>query len=514
MRGPRGIGRAAAPSLPAAARARARLDDGGGGVGGRDGALKAALAIFGVACTGGSPRPGGADGPDVPDSGVVAGDSGVVQDPAPVQPQLEVIPDAEDLDPAEDVVHIRLTAAPATHTITDWRTGEVRTVDGYAFNGLMPGPTIRAQVGNTVIVDVENELDVPTTIHWHGLDVPVEMDGVPWMRAPIAPGETHTYTYTVERGVTAWYHPHFDTVRQVDLGLYGAFVVEDPAEPRADRDLVVVLDDWTEEQGASGYADAVHGAHGMEGWWTANGQVDPALPVVGGETLRMRLVNASNHGYLDLSLDQADLIARDQGLLAELETVDREVLGPGDRAELLVRPSVSDLALIDTPYSLNGGEALGEPEARLDLVVSEPAPSASDPAWSLSGARPTADPGRTDIAWTFQGSLHQDDWMISGERFPDVTIPEARLGQELIVEVRNLSAAEHPFHQHGPKFEVLSIDGVVPPSKRIEDTLNIPLYGTARLRFVPDRPGDWMSHCHVLPHADGGMMTVLRVAAD
>jgi FtsP/CotA-like multicopper oxidase with cupredoxin domain len=477
--------------------------------------MRGVLLLGLVACTG-EPTPaktgaGSGDGGD--DTAPVVQDSGGGEDTgdAAVQPALPLIPEAEDLDPAEDVVHVRLTAAPATHTITDWRTGEVRTVEGYAYNGVVPGPTIRAKVGDTVIVDVENTLDVPTTIHWHGLDVPVEMDGVPWMRAPIGAGESHTYTFTVQEAVTAWYHPHFDTVHQVDRGLYGVFVVDDPAEPAVDRDVVVVLDDWAESQGDAAYADEVHGAHGMEGWWTANGVVDPALPVTGGETLRLRLLNASNHGYVDLSMDGAQLLARDQGLLAALEAVDGEVVGPGDRVELLVTPAGADLALMDAPYSLNGGAVHGEPEARLRLPLSAPAAAADDLGWGLSGEPPSADPGHTDITWTFQGSIHGDDWMISGERFPDVTIPEVPLGEELIVEVRNLSATEHPFHQHGAHFEVLSIDGVVPASRQIEDTVNIPLYGVARLRMVPGRPGDWMSHCHILPHADGGMMTVLRV---
>ena len=475
--------------------------------------MTALLSLL-LACTGSpAPReaapPGGLDDTAPVDSGTLTD-----TDTPPEPPPLPTVPVAEDVDPADDVVHVRLTAAPATHTITDWRTGETRTVDGYAFNGGVPGPTIRANVGDTVVVDVENGLDVPTTVHWHGLDVPVEMDGVPWMRDPIGPGETHTYTYTVDRAVTAWYHPHFDTVHQVDLGLYGVFVVDDPGEPAVDRDLVVVMDDWAALQGDAAYADAVHGAHGMEGWWTANGVVAPALPVTGGETLRLRVLNASNHGYLDLSMAGAQVLARDQGLLPAPEPVAGEVLGPGDRVELLVQPGDADLRLLDAPYSLNGGEAHGEVSSRLDLPVSAPAAGAADLGWVWSGAAPTPDPGRTDITWTFQGSIHHDDWMISGERFPDVTIPEARVGEALIVEVRNLSATEHPFHQHGARFEVLSIDGAVPETRRVEDTLNIPLYGAARLRMVPTRPGDWMSHCHILPHADGGMMTVLRVTGD
>ena len=77
--------------------------------------------------------------------------------------------------------------------------------------------------------------------------------------------------------------------------------------------------------------------------------------------------------------------------------------------------------------------------------------------------------------------------------------------------MRNLSPSHHPFHLHGMGFELLSMNGVPPATKTVEDNLDIPLYSTARVLLNPPRTGDWMTHCHILPHADGGMMTVLRV---
>ena len=84
------------------------------------------------------------------------------------------------------------------------------------------------------------------------------------------------------------------------------------------------------------------------------------------------------------------------------------------------------------------------------------------------------------------------------------------VGMPAVIEVRNLSATEHPFHLHGQVFEVLAIDGVAPPVRLVEDTVNIGLNQTVRLALVADNSGDWMAHCHILPHAHG-MMTVLRV---
>ena len=123
----------------------------------------------------------------------------------------------------------------------------------------------------------------------------------------------------------------------------------------------------------------------------------------------------------------------------------------------------------------------------------------------------SSDPGRTDIRWTLTGDPRTGSWEMNGETFPDVTIPELDLNAEAIIEVRNMSASEHPFHLHGHAFEVLSINGIGSSFAQIEDTINVPIRGTARLKILANNPGDWMAHCHILSHPDGGMMTVLRV---
>ncbi|MBL8614326.1 MAG: multicopper oxidase family protein [Deltaproteobacteria bacterium] len=461
----------------------------------------------------------GADG-DPSDGG---GDGGAVETPALRRP-----PEAPDLDPAPGVVEVELVAAHQTRTVADGRGGEI-VVEGYAYNGSSPGPTIRAQVGDTVRVRLRNELEVPTTIHWHGLDVPFEMDGVvhgPGGGAPMAgavePGATFTYSFTVDRPLTAWYHPHFDSARQVDAGLYGALVVVDPSEPAVEQDLVLVLDDLpldgivVDEGGVDTGGHGTGGGHSgpSEGLWLVNGDVAPRLEVPAGLRLRLRLINVSNSGMLWIGADdEAPLrvIARDQGLLSAIEAPTRELLAPGDRVELEVEPSASPLRLIDHPYVIEGGEATGAAAPVLEILARGAGVPADPLRWPTSGAAPTTDPGSTDVRWLLQGSLSGDDWRINGEVFPEVTVAEAVVDQPVVIEVQNLSPTTHPFHLHGMAFEVLSIDGAAPAARQVEDTLNLGLYQRARLRAVPPAVGDWMAHCHILPHADGGMMTVLRV---
>lgn len=428
---------------------------------------------------------------------VRSGDSGTIAAPSePRRPALVSPAAAVDLDPDPDVLHVALTAAPHA-----WEVAGIR-VDGSAYNGQVPGPTLRARIGDAVVVDITNALPEATTVHWHGVRVPIAMDGAGWPMETIPPGGTFQARFTVDRPGTFWYHPHFDTAHQVDRGLYGALIVEDPDDPLPDVDLVAVFDTVGEPEAMA------HDPHLVDASltdWTVNGQLDPVLAVPAGAVVRARLVNASNAGYLDLRGDT--VIAHDQGLLAAPE--EGVVLAPGDRAELEWRVG-GGFTVNRHPYTVAGGVAHGDPvrllEVRAEGAADPPAPL----PWAFSGAPPSADPGRTDIRLLFSGSPELG-WEIDGQTFPDVVVPQVALGQPLVIEVRNASPAIHPFHLHGHTFEVLSVDGAPPPSQRIEDTVDVPVHGRVRLALVADNPGVWMMHCHVLAHADGGMMTLLDV---
>lgn len=415
---------------------------------------------------------------------------------------------AEDLDPSDEVVRVRLEAGLLE------RPGAFFA----AYNGLNPGPVIRARRGQVLEVELLNGLDNPTTIHWHGSGAPFEMDGVAWMGAPVAPGERFVYRFTLNRVGTFWYHPHFDTERQVDGGLYGLLIVEDPEEPQVDEEIWLVLDTESEydaEQDALPVGDVRRHAHGhgrLRERWLINGAPAPAtVRVRGGQRVRVRILNASSTSYLDLRGEQLRQIASDQGLLPAPVAQERLVLSHGDRAELEWSVGQEGWTVSTAPYSLNGGSALGERAPLLNVVVDEPAPAPAPVEWPTSPSAPSPDPGYADISYAFAGSDRTGLWLINGERFPEVTIEEVALGTEPIIEVRNLSPTEHSFHLHGVLFEVLSVNDEPPATRTIEDTFNLAIRDRVRMRVLADNPGDWMLHCHILPHAADGMMTILRV---
>jgi FtsP/CotA-like multicopper oxidase with cupredoxin domain len=418
------------------------------------------------------------------------GDTGAPSGPVDLRSPEE----AQDLDPSPDVLHVSLTAA--SHS---WEVDGV-VVDGFAYNGQVPGPTLRARVGDTLVVDLTNDLGETTTIHWHGPTVPYAMDGAGWQVSPVPAGGTFTYTFTLQEPGTFWYHPHFDTDQQVDLGLYGVLVVEDPDDPPVDEELVVVFD----SVGEVGASASNPGIDPSPTWWSVNGLREPVWRPQAGRTVRVRTVNVSNAGYLGL---RGRVIATDQGLLQAAS--DQVVIVPGDRADLEVSVGPQMPAWTGERYSHAG--LVPGPDLPLFTVEPSGAEAAPGPTdWGFSGIAPSVDPGRTDLRYVFTGSPSAG-WEINGATWPVIVPDEVSLGSEVILEIRNLSSSHHPFHLHGMAFEVLSVDGVPPDVKTVEDTWDVAVQSVVRLRIEADNLGDWMSHCHILPHADSGMMTVLSV---
>ena len=117
---------------------------------------------------------------------------------------------------------------------TNWMVATGLGIHGYGFNGQVPGPTIQAEVGDTLVVRLANALPEPTTIHWHGLRVPAAMDGTEMVQHPVQPGEGFEYRFVLPDAGTFWYHPHTHETEQLEKGLYGVLIVYRPDEPVLD----------------------------------------------------------------------------------------------------------------------------------------------------------------------------------------------------------------------------------------------------------------------------------------
>lgn len=170
----------------------------------------------------------------------------------------------------------------------------------WGYNGSAPGPTLEAVEGDRVRILVTNRLPEPTSVHWHGIDLPSGMDGVGGLAQPhIAPGETYAYEFTLRQHGTHLYHPHSDEVLQLAFGMMGMFIIHPrDGEPRPiDRDYCLLLHNWALAPGTYRPDPSVMTEFNL---WTMHGKVFPAIePLVAatGERVRIRIGNLSMHDH-------------------------------------------------------------------------------------------------------------------------------------------------------------------------------------------------------------------------
>lgn len=269
-------------------------------------------------------------------------------------------PVAEDVNDDPSIVEVNIEARVATVEYTPGVTTDVWT-----YNGSIPGPTIEANVGDTVIVHLTNSLPQETITHWHGLEVPAVMDGSHISQAAIAPGETFTYEFEVLTAAMYWYHPHFRSNEQVEKGLYGLLIVRDPEEDAAlgipENEIALALDDVLLDdsgQVADPFpADPVERAamqiNGREGnTFLVNGKVMPTLRVVSGIPVRMRLVDAANVRFFRVSIPGHTFhrIGTDAGLRSRATSHEPigQVPRPGVEGETMSDPN-EELGILLTP---------------------------------------------------------------------------------------------------------------------------------------------------------------------
>lgn len=217
----------------------------------------------------------------------------------------------------------------------------------YAYNGQFPGPTIKVQQGSTFTVNVTNNIDVPTTIHWHGIRLENRFDGTAGVtQEAIEPGDSFTYTVKVPDEGMFWYHPHVREDIQQDMGLYANLWVtpkDETAYNTVDREEIVMLDDLLIEGGLPvpyGEKEADHALMGRFGnTMLVNGKTEYGLDVPSGNTVRFYLTNAANTRTFNVRFGSAKmkLVGGDAGRKEREEFVDSVVISPSERAVVEVQ---------------------------------------------------------------------------------------------------------------------------------------------------------------------------------
>jgi FtsP/CotA-like multicopper oxidase with cupredoxin domain len=433
--------------------------------------------------------------------------------------------EAEDINPDPRIVEVNITARMASVEVAPGKR-----VNAWTYNGGLPGPFIRGKVGDRLIVHFKNELDQPTTIHWHGVRVPIEMDGVPGISQPaVEPGESFTYDFMLHDASLYWYHPHVFSAAQVGFGLYGALLVEDPDDGVGiDDELTIVLSDVgfdkagkLESAESGGPAGMVFGREGA--YLLVNGKVMPTLRVRSGALQRWRIVNTAKSRFFFLDLDGQEFtkIGSDGGLQETPVTSDAMLVTTGERVDVLVAPTGEPgSSLVVKAMLYNRGYGSVEYRAVEDLFTIEFTDEPALPKRTLPTVARTITPppgaGATpiDIVLTLppQDANGQSEFHINGVPYWKAKPFRARLGETQLWTIKNDSDWDHPMHLHGYFF--MPVDDQSQPIRPMQwkDTVNVPMKTTARFLVTFDeRPGQWMFHCHILDHAEGGLMGTVVV---
>ncbi len=459
-----------------------------------------------------------------------------------------------------------------------------RTINGktflmYGYNGQYPGPLIKADRGATVIVEFTNEIELPTTVHWHGLRLDNRFDGVPDItQPPVLPGESFTYEVHFPDSGIYWYHPHMREDIQQDLGLYGNMLV---APPEADyyspvnHEQVLILDDiLMDDLGPIPWGDRAP-THALMGRFgnvmLVNGLTDYELPVERGSVVRFYLTNVANTRTFNVVFGGAPVkvVASDVSKYEREEWVESVVIGPAERyiVEVLFdepgdvpidnsiqaiddfmgrfHPHVDNLGTVrvsetrtgeshaDAFRTLRENDQVREDIESFRQYFDKPVDHSLEltveienlPLQIVQAMQFEAGLYSAPIEWN--DAMPMMNWLSSAEqvhwklRDPDTGKENMDIGWKFqvgdVVKIRifndpqTIHPMNHPFHVHGQRYLVLSLDDVPNENLVWKDTAIVPVGTTMDILVDITNPGEWMMHCHIAEHLHAGMMTLFTV---
>ena len=422
-------------------------------------------------------------------------------------------------------------------------------------NGSYLGPTLKFLRGDHIAMAVENALDEPTSLHWHGLHVPAIADGGPHQL--IQPGATWRPEFQIrQQPGTFWYHSHAlgKTGEQVYKGLAGLIIIEDDAPMQSSlpsdygvNDIPLIVQDrrFTDDGNFAyvrNHRDIMIGFHGNT--VLVNGTYNPVFSPKHSK-IRFRLLNAANaRTFVFAFSDGRDfqLVSCDGSYLESPANLNRVVLAPSERADIVVDFSngepvslISEPLASDSAFAPRGmmrnmhpleSESLQilaiEPQSTLqisDAVPSRLATVQRIPESEAIRQRSLTLSMMMGMGGRMRGrqgggmNMGRGNFFINGEPM-DMSVINQRIpvGDTEIWEISNDSMMMHPFHIHHSQFQILSRNGRPPSPQEMgfKDTVKVGPGETVRfiMRFenFADSEHPYMYHCHILEHEDNGMM--------
>ena len=432
------------------------------------------------------------------------------------------------------ILEVRLEAARGSHPLAG------RSATTLAYNGEVPGPTLRLRAGDLIRIELVNSFDETTNLHVHGLHVSPEGNSDNVFVA-VGPGSSFSYEYQLPRdhpSGTFWYHPHHHgmVADQLFAGLYGAIVVEEREPLPVTRERLLVVSDITlDAAGGVAAVSMMDRMTGREGeLLLVDGQVAPTVRARPGEREHWRVVNTCPSRFLSLRMEGTPLVLlrRDSGRLATPTEAPEVFLAPGNRVDLVVTAGQDGGVLRALPVDRGSmpGAMMGDRPASastepVDLLVLEVADPPVDDLPALPLPPPPRDLSADDVARERVLTLAMGMGMgmgggpgrgmsltIDGREFDHERVDQqVELGTVEAWTIVNTSEMDHPFHLHVWPMQVLRQGGRAVETPTWLDVVNVPARSEVEVRIAfEDFGGRTVYHCHVLDHEDLGMMGVIE----
>jgi FtsP/CotA-like multicopper oxidase with cupredoxin domain len=415
------------------------------------------------------------------------------------------------------------------------------------YNNKVPGPLMRVREGQPVTVDVVNDTDVPECVHWHGLFVPSEVDGVEEEGTPpVPPHGQRRYQFVAKPAGSRWYHSH--TAAMMDLhrgsytGQFGFFMIDSANDPGAyDQEVFLALREWqyflsTMDQDESrpdpndpmpekpaAPDSRPNGLEVSAPLYSINdkmlGAGDP-LRVQPGQRVLMHLLNASASQIHRVALPghKFQVIALDGNSLPSPQLVSVIEIAPGERVDAIVemnQPGVWILGeLRDVARNSGMGIVVEYANQRQQRAIWLPAPSAR---WDYTifgntAAHPAPDQTIDMVFEKVPGGPHGiNHWLVNGKEYPHEREFIFQQGRRYRLVFHNRTDDSHPLHMHRHVFELVELNGK-PTAGIKKDTVIVPAFGRATVDLAADQPGLTLFHCHMQQHMDFGFMALFRYA--
>jgi len=414
-----------------------------------------------------------------------------------------------------------------TYTLTAGVITRPGLPDQWGYNGNVPGPELRVNQGDHVRVTLVNNLPVATSIHWHGISVPNNADGVAGVtQDAVQPGQSYTYDFLVPEPGTYWYHSHQDTSNQIPRGLLGALIVEPENLPHYDHDYTLMYHDFEPlSRDFFPIVGKILGAIDTEAILVNGSNSNTQLSANPGDLVRLRLINATageHTAYGDplriipLGVEY-QVVALDGHDLNEPQQISGQILpiGTGQRYDIVFRmPDTGVVKLIGKDQTATvtlGQGTITTPD--LSQLPTFDLTTYGTPAYDALFSRSSFDNTQDFILGNHPG-FHDGRFglnhTINGKEFPSVPMIMVEPGQAVKLHIVNETEEYHPIHIHGHYFTILAKNNVPLSGSPVHlDSILLAPGETWDVAFIADNPGLWMLHCHVLIHAATGMDTMV-----